>query len=178
VRRWLSNYQELKEAIEAVCELTVIMICCARNAPYQRHAGSRMIEMQRTHLNFGDGLIAEEVSDLRDGWMKHADTVKQSQARIFGGNARSEGKLLSPFEPSTEVIQKGKAGRPNEFGKMMNLQEAENQIITDYENCAPRKISRNICRGMAISAIWKRIAGSWRKPCRNAGVPGSLRAPA
>jgi Transposase domain (DUF772) len=34
-----------------------------------------MIEMRRTQLSFGDGLIAEEVSDLREGWMTHADTV-------------------------------------------------------------------------------------------------------
>jgi IS5 family transposase len=37
------------------------------------------------------------------------------------------------FEPSTEVIRKGKSGKPNEFGKMVKLQEAENQIIIDYE---------------------------------------------
>jgi IS5 family transposase len=59
--------------------------------------------------------------------------MKQTRARIFRGNTRSEGKLLSLFEPSTEVIRKGKAGKPNEFGKMVKLQEAENQIITDYE---------------------------------------------
>ena len=34
-----------------------------------------MIEMRRTQLSFGDGLIAEEVSDLHEGWMTHADTV-------------------------------------------------------------------------------------------------------
>src|SRR6202163_1816199 len=59
--------------------------------------------------------------------------MKQTRARIFRGNTRSEGKLLSLFEPSTEVIRKGKAGKPNEFGKMVKLQEAENQIITDYK---------------------------------------------
>src|SRR5580658_8549807 len=59
--------------------------------------------------------------------------MKQTRARIFRGNTRSEGKLLSLFEPSTEVIRKGKAGKPNEFGKMVKLQEAENQIVTDYE---------------------------------------------
>ena len=30
-----------------------------------------MIEMRRAQLSFGDGLIAEEVSDLRENWMKH-----------------------------------------------------------------------------------------------------------
>src|SRR6202022_1727448 len=59
--------------------------------------------------------------------------MKQTRARIFRGNTRSEGKLLSLFEPSTEVIRKGKAGKPNEFGKMVKLQEAENQIVIDYE---------------------------------------------
>jgi len=64
--------------------------------------------------------------------------MKQTRARILRGNTRSQGKLLSLFEPSTEVIRKGKAGKPNEFGKMVKLQEAENQIITGYEVCAQR----------------------------------------
>jgi IS5 family transposase len=64
--------------------------------------------------------------------------MRQTRARIFRGNTRSEGKLLSLFEPSTEVIRKGKAGKPNEFGKMVKLQEAENQIITDYQVYAQR----------------------------------------
>jgi len=64
--------------------------------------------------------------------------MKQTRARIFHGNTRSQGKLLSLFEPSTEVIRKGKAGKPNEFGKMVKLQEAENQIITDYAVYAQR----------------------------------------
>ena len=34
-----------------------------------------MIEMRRTQISFGDGLIAEEVSDLREHWMTHADEV-------------------------------------------------------------------------------------------------------
>jgi hypothetical protein len=34
-----------------------------------------MIEMRRRQLSFGDGLIEEEVSDLRESWMIHADAV-------------------------------------------------------------------------------------------------------
>jgi IS5 family transposase len=59
--------------------------------------------------------------------------MRQTRERIFRGNTRAEDKLFSVFEPSTEIIRKGKAGKPNEFGKMVKLQEAENQIITDYE---------------------------------------------
>src|SRR6187399_810370 len=51
------------------------MTCCARNGLRGRHGASGMIEMRRTQLGFGDGLIAAEVSDLREGWMKHAEMV-------------------------------------------------------------------------------------------------------
>ena len=75
-----------------------------------------------------------------DGWRQELDTfvprvqqvMRQTRARIFGGDTHVEDKLLSLFEPSTEVIRKGKAGKPNEFGKMVKLQEAEQQIITAY----------------------------------------------
>jgi len=64
--------------------------------------------------------------------------MKQTRARIFRGDTRFEGKLFSLFEPSTELIRKGKAAKPNEFGKMVKLQEAENQIVTNYEVYARR----------------------------------------
>jgi transposase, IS5 family len=34
-----------------------------------------MIEMRRKQISFGDGLIAGEMSDLCESWMKHADAV-------------------------------------------------------------------------------------------------------
>jgi hypothetical protein len=64
-----------------------------------------MIEMRRRQLSFGDG-----------------------SPRL---RSRSLVPIARLFEPSTEVIRKGKAGKPNEFGKMVKLHEAENQIITD-----------------------------------------------
>jgi IS5 family transposase len=59
--------------------------------------------------------------------------VRQSNARIFGGLTKLPDKIVSLFEPHTEIIRKGKAGKPSEFGKPVKLQEAENQIITHYE---------------------------------------------
>jgi transposase, IS5 family len=59
--------------------------------------------------------------------------IQQTKVRVFGGNTHAADKLFSVFEPSTEIIRKGKAGKPSEFGKMVKLQEAENQIIIDYE---------------------------------------------
>jgi IS5 family transposase len=59
--------------------------------------------------------------------------IRQTKARVFAGDTRVEGKLASIFETDTEIIRKGKASKPTEFGKMVKIQEAENQIITAYE---------------------------------------------
>jgi transposase, IS5 family len=64
--------------------------------------------------------------------------MRQARARVFRGDVHFEGKIVSVFEPSAEVIRKGKAGKPTEFGKMVKLQEAENQLIVDYEVYARR----------------------------------------
>jgi IS5 family transposase len=59
--------------------------------------------------------------------------MHQARERVFKGNTHVPGKLVSLFEPHTEVIRKGKASKPTEFGKMVKIQEAEAQIVTHYE---------------------------------------------
>jgi transposase, IS5 family len=82
------------------------MSCCVRS----RIAGARgdaMLEMRRAQLCFGDGLIAEEVSDLREDWMRHADQVLADEeivAAVYDALARrhpksrSRGRLGTPAE--------------------------------------------------------------------------------
>lgn len=64
--------------------------------------------------------------------------IRQTKARVVDGAVRSAEKIVSVFEPTTEIIRKGKASKPTEFGKMVQVQEAENQIITHYEVYAQR----------------------------------------
>lgn len=64
--------------------------------------------------------------------------MRQTKARVLGGDTRVDGKLVSLFEPTTEIIRKGKAGKPTEFGKLVKIQEAEQQIIVDYAVYAKR----------------------------------------
>src|SRR5271168_3057630 len=59
--------------------------------------------------------------------------VKQAKARVLDGITDLPGKIVSLFEPHTEIIRKGKASKPTEFGKLVKIQEAENQIVTHYE---------------------------------------------
>ena len=41
-----------------------------------------MIELRRAQRSFGDGLIADEVKDLREGWMNHADRLLDDEAIV------------------------------------------------------------------------------------------------
>src|SRR3989441_1596209 len=59
--------------------------------------------------------------------------LAQTRARVLKGDTHYPGKVLSLFEPHTEAIRKGKAAKPTEFGKVVKIQEAEAQFITDYE---------------------------------------------
>ena len=76
-----------------------------------------------------------------DGYRQYLDTMiprpgqvmRQTKQRLFGGDTQAPEKLVSLFEPSTEIIPKGKTAKPTEFGKLVKIQEAENQIITRYE---------------------------------------------
>ena len=64
--------------------------------------------------------------------------VDQTRARLLGGDTRVPDKVLSVFEPHTETIRKGKISKPNEFGKLVTIQESEQQIITAYDVHAKR----------------------------------------
>src|SRR6266403_2462860 len=66
-----------------------------------------MIETRRAQRSFGDGLIAEEVKDLHDEWMKHADRVladKEIVAAVYEALAkrhpqsRTRGRRGAPAE--------------------------------------------------------------------------------
>jgi IS5 family transposase len=70
--------------------------------------------------------------------------VKQTRARIFQGITNLPEKIVSVFEPHTEIIRKGKASKPTEFGKLVEVQEAENQIITNYRVFAERPSDREL----------------------------------
>ena len=73
--------------------------------------------------------------------------LRQTRERVLRGNTQAEGKLLSIFETHTEVIRKGKANKPNEFGKLVLIQEAENQIVTHYQVCDQRPADSTLLVG-------------------------------
>src|SRR5579863_8588347 len=73
--------------------------------------------------------------------------VKQAKVRVFDGITDLPGKSVSLFEPHTEIIRKGKASKPTEFGKLVQVQETENQIITHYDVFDQRPSDRDLLLG-------------------------------
>ena len=64
--------------------------------------------------------------------------VAQTRIRLLQQDTRAPDKVLSVFEPHTEAIRKGKAGKPTQFGKLGTIHEAEHQIVTAFEVHAHR----------------------------------------
>ena len=58
--------------------------------------------------------------------------ILQTKERIWQGNTHVPDKVLSLFEPHTEVIRKGKAHKPSEFGRLVRIDEVENGIVSGY----------------------------------------------
>src|ERR1700686_5114131 len=59
--------------------------------------------------------------------------LTQTQARIFQAQTRHPDKILSLFEPHSVVIRKGKAHKPNEFGRLVRIDEVENGVGSGYQ---------------------------------------------
>ncbi|MFQ5521588.1 MAG: transposase, partial [Candidatus Methylomirabilia bacterium] len=60
--------------------------------------------------------------------------IDQARRRVLCREAvPNEEKLFSLFEPHTELLKRGKAGQPIEFGHMIQIQQVAEKFITDYE---------------------------------------------
>lgn len=63
-----------------------------------------------------------------------ARVLDQATRRVLQGEAVPNAeKLFSLFEPHTELLIRGKAGKEIEFGHMVLLHQVESKFITDYD---------------------------------------------
>lgn len=82
-----------------------------------------------------EAAIAENVAcDLRDFAELGQRVVGQTRRRVFEGEkVPATEKLYSIFEPHTELLKRGKAGKPIEFGHMVVIHQVEGCFITGYD---------------------------------------------
>jgi len=77
--------------------------------------------------------VETQIGQLRHFLPSVEKVIRQTKERVVEGNSQVEEKVLSLFEPHTEVIRKGKAHKPNEFGRLVRIDEVENGIVSGYQ---------------------------------------------
>jgi IS5 family transposase len=119
-----SGKQKLRQAYVALLESTSRVVGQAKKFSQEISEGIKRGNRK---------LLGKAKRQLDEMIPRVQQVLRQTRERVLHGNTRADGKLVSVFEPETEVIRKGKAKKPNEFGKLVKIQEAENQLITHYE---------------------------------------------
>ena len=77
--------------------------------------------------------VLRQESSLRHYLPLVERVIAQTQARVFQSQNHFPEKLLSLFEPHSVVIRKGKPHKPNEFGRLVRIDEVENGIVSGHE---------------------------------------------
>jgi IS5 family transposase len=90
-------------------------------------------------------LIAQCMGELIRFRRLTDQVMKQAHQRVIEGRqVPNDQKLFSIFEPHTELLIRGKAGKPIEFGHMIQIQQVDEKFITHYDVFAHRPVEHEL----------------------------------
>lgn len=112
----------------------------------------KLVDLTQKLVDFSDDLL-EEIRELEGDYTSESyfylfgllkefkafpslgrQVINQTTRRVFKGESVPNAeKIFSIFEPHVELIKKGKAGKPVEFGHIVNIQQVKEKFITGYE---------------------------------------------
>ncbi|MCA1837472.1 MAG: ISNCY family transposase [Actinobacteria bacterium] len=122
--------KEAKEdSLAAYRRLVEVASASLRQAKKQREALNPVVGSAAAAAAAVEALQEElgEVSELVER------VIGQTRRRVFEGEqVPAQEKLVSIFEPHTQIIRRGKSGKATEFGRKVWLSEVEGGIISDY----------------------------------------------
>ena len=74
--------------------------------------------------------------------------VSQARRRVLEGErVPNDDKLFSIFEPHTELLKRGKAGKDVEFGHMIQIAQVDGKFITDYDVFDKKPVEHQLVTG-------------------------------
>jgi len=116
-------YRGLLRQVEGICEWALrVGKGLEKQASSQRYGECRRSSAE---------VLADELLHFHELALH---VIDQARRRVlFGESVPNEEKLFSLFEPHTELLKRGKAGKPIEFGHMIQIQQVCEKFITDYE---------------------------------------------
>jgi IS5 family transposase len=95
-----------------------------------RQAERVLAELQKQVADEGHGLI----TTLQTFLPRAQQVIGQTVRRVFSGEKVPPAeKLVSIFEPHTDIIRRGKVNKDTEFGHKLRLGEVEGGFIAQYE---------------------------------------------
>jgi IS5 family transposase len=125
------NSDRLAQAYQKLLEATGRVVGQAKRFAKEIDDGVKRAEGSRQAVL--EGLRRETVNMVP----RVQQVMRQTKTRVFVGDTHAEASL---FERQPRLFARacpresgGKAGKPTEFGKMVKLQEAEDQIVIAYE---------------------------------------------
>jgi len=118
--------QKLKDSYGKLLGLTGAVTRQAAKVLQQLQAGQLVAQADRLLV------VLQAQAQLRHFLPLTQKVMAQAKARVFEGQTHYPDKILSLFEEHTVVIRKGKAHKPNEFGRLVRLDEVENGIVSHY----------------------------------------------
>lgn len=114
-----------------------------------------------------EGVVAALGRRLQDTVALVRRVLAQTRARVLYGDTHYPDKVLSIFEPQTEVILKGKAAKPTEFGKVLKLRRP--RISSSPTTRFARRASRMVncgCPRLNVTQSFSVVRRSSRSPMR------------
>lgn len=84
------------------------------------------------------GTVATQEAQQVSGYIEHflpfiEQVIDQTTRRVLQGEqVPAADKIVSLFEPHTDIIRRGKPGRPVEFGHKVWIDEVDGGIVSDY----------------------------------------------
>ncbi len=118
-----------KEHYDALFGLTDAILAWANDVATTLRKG-----LKQDAYTYDGALLAEMLAEDFDRYLPLGRRVlDQAQRRVLWGEiVPATEKLYSIFEEHTELLKRGKAGKPIEFGHMVQFQQVEGKYITDY----------------------------------------------